>query len=450
MYVLYSVLFGAWVAVMAPYFLYRAWRHQKYLPELRQRLGTLPQSLKEDGRPTVWIHSCSVGETLSVTPLAGALHARFPQVRLVFSTITKTGQAIAQERFAQYGTGNTFYFPIDLPGPVRRVLDWIKPSLLITIDTEIWPNTLHEAHARGIPIVMANGRISAQSFQYYKWLQAGMAPVFRCYAALLMKSPEDAARIQRMGARPSQIAISGNLKYDRSGAEQDVSQNMAGALDAAFGLSGSPAPMIVAGSTHEREEQILLDVLTRLRQTPGLEKTRLMLVPRHPERFGAVAQLAERLGFAVHRRSQSAPARGDEPVLVLDTLGELSTAYQFGTVVFVGGTLIPHGGQSIMEPAVYGRPIVVGPSMKNFPGIIDDFLDVGGISQIAATEADPDGQRAQLTQAFAHLLTNAQARETMGRAAYSVFEGSQGATQFTLDRIAAILEAKLALSSDAS
>jgi len=445
MYVLYSILFGAWVLCMAPYFLYRAWRHQKYLPELRQRWGDLPQSLKADGRPTVWIHSCSVGETLSVAPLAQALHARFPQVRLVFSTITKTGQAIAQERFAQYGTGSTFYFPIDLPGPVRRVLDWIKPSLLITIDTEIWPNTLHECFQRSIPVVMANGRISAQSFQYYKWLQPWMAPVFRCYALLMMKAPEDAARIQRMGARPSRIAISGNLKYDRSGVEREVSQAMADALDKSFGLSQSSVPMIVAGSTHDTEEQTLLEVLTRLRGLPGLEATRLMLVPRHPERFGAVAQLARSAGFDVHRRSNPTAARGDEPVLVLDTLGELSTAYQFGTVAFVGGTLIPHGGQSIMEPAVYGRPIVIGPSMKNFPGIIDDFLEVGGVSQIAATENDPDAQRAQLTQAFAHLLTDAAARDAMGRAAYSVFEGSQGATQFTLDHIAAILEEKLHL-----
>lgn len=429
---------------MAPYFLYKAWRHQKYLPQLRQRWGTLPDTLKASDAPTVWIHSCSVGETLSVSPLAQALHTRFPQVRLVFSTITKTGQAIAQERFAQYGPGNTFYFPIDLPGPVRRVLDWVKPSLLITIDTEIWPNVLHESHTRGIPVVMANGRISAQSFQYYKWLQPLMAPVFRNYAALLMKSPEDAARIQRMGARPSRIEVSGNLKYDRGPAEQQVSHALADALDTAFGLSQSPAPLIVAGSTHEGEEHALLDVLTRLRQMPGLDQTRLMLVPRHPERFAQVAQLAGRMGFSVHRRSASAPARGDEPVLVLDTLGELSTAYRFGTVVFVGGTLVPHGGQSIMEPAVYGRPIVIGPSMKNFPGIIDDFLEVGGIAQIAATEADPDAQRAQLTQAFAHLLTDAPAREAMGRAAYAVFDSSRGATQFTVDRIAAILEAKLA------
>ena len=157
---------------MAPYFLYRAWKHQKYLPALRQRLGALPDTLKSDGRQTIWIHSCSVGETLSVQPLAHALSQRFPDARFVFSTITKTGQAIAQERFAKYGKGNSFYFPIDLASIANKVLDTIEPSLFITIDTEIWPNVLHEAKKRGIPIVMVNGRISAESFQYYKWVSA--------------------------------------------------------------------------------------------------------------------------------------------------------------------------------------------------------------------------------------------------------------------------------------
>ena len=445
MYFLYTLCFGAWVFVMAPYFLYRAWRHQKYLPELRQRLGHLPASLLADGRPTVWIHSCSVGETLSVGPLARALHDKFPQVRLVFSTITKTGQAIARERFAQYGAGSTFYFPIDLPVPAQRVLDWVQPCMLITIDTEIWPNVLHQAARRGIPVVMANGRISAASFRYYRWLQPMLAQVFRSYRLLLMKAPEDALRIQRMGARPAQIRVSGNLKYDRSVVERAVTDTLARELDTAFALSRSNAPLIVAGSTHDDEEQTLLDVLARLRARPGLDHTRLLLVPRHPERFGSVAALARRAGFRTHLRSAPAPAVGDEPVLVLDTLGELAAAYQFATVVFVGGTLIPHGGQSIMEPAVFAKPIVVGPSMKNFPGIIDDFLRVGGLCQIAATEADKDAQRDQLTEAFAHLLTDAAARDALGRAAFSVFEGSQGATQFTVDHIAAILAEKMAL-----
>jgi len=171
MYFLYSLLFGSWILFMAPYFLYRAKRHQKYLPALKQRMGNLPDSLKADGRPTIWIHSCSVGETLSVQPLAHALAERFPEARLVFSTITKTGQAIAQERFAKYGAGNSFYFPIDLASIANKVLDHIQPQMLITIDTEIWPNVLHETKKRGAAVVMVNGRISAQSFQYYRWVR---------------------------------------------------------------------------------------------------------------------------------------------------------------------------------------------------------------------------------------------------------------------------------------
>ena len=443
MYPLYSFLFGSWVFVMTPYFLYRAWKHQKYLPALRQRRGHLPDSLKADGRPTIWIHSCSVGETLSVQPLAHALSLRFPQVRFVFSTITKTGQAIAQERFAKYGEGNTFYFPIDLASIANKVLDTIRPALFITIDTEIWPNVLHETKKRGIPVVMVNGRISAQSFQYYRWLQPLMGPVFQNYSLLLMKSQEDADRLQRMGAPPSKLRVTGNIKYDRNLVEKDVTEAQASALDQSLALTVGNAPLIVAGSVHEGEEQTILDTLRRIRQTPGLENTRLLLVPRHPERFTPVALLAERLGWRVKRRSDPAPGDPLADVLIGDTLGELATAYQFATIVFVGGTLIPHGGQSIMEPAVYGKPIVVGPSMKNFPQIIDDFRERGGIAQISADETDKEGQTQQLTDAFVCLLQDADARTAMGKAAYSVFEGSQGATQYTVDHIAAIFEEAL-------
>jgi len=444
MYPLYSFLFGSWVFLMTPYFLYRAWKHQKYLPALRQRLGHLPDTLKADGRPTIWIHSCSVGETLSVQPLAHALSLRFPQARFVFSTITKTGQAIAQERFAKYGSGNTFYFPIDLASIANKVLDTVQPQLFITIDTEIWPNVLHETRKRGIPIVMANGRISAQSFQYYRWLQPLMGPVFQNYRLLLMKSQEDADRLQRIGAPPSKLRVSGNIKYDRNLVEKDVTEMQTSALDHSLALTAGNAPLIVAGSVHEGEEQTVLDTLRRIRQTPGLENTRLLLVPRHPERFIPVAQLAERLGWRVKRRSDPAPGDPSADVLIGDTLGELATAYQFATVVFVGGTLIPHGGQSIMEPAVYGKPIVVGPSMKNFPQIIDDFIERGGIAQISADESDRGAQTQQLTDAFVRLLQDADARAAMGKAAYSVFEGSQGATQYTVDHIAAIFEEALA------
>ncbi len=443
MYSLYSFFFSAWIAFMAPFFLFKAWRHQKYLPALRQRLGRLPASLKFDGRPTIWIHSCSVGETLSVQPLAQALSERFPQARFVFSTITKTGQEIAQDRFRRYGKGCTFYFPIDLAHIARRVLDWIQPSLLLTIDTEIWPNTLHECKKRGIPVIMVNGRLSPESFPYYQLAYPLMGTVFANYALLLMKSQDDANRAQRLGAPPSKLAVSGNIKYDKDTVEKHVSDIQARELDKALGLTLTDVPLIVAGSTHDPEEQTLLQVLRRIRQTPGLENTRLLIVPRHPERFGIVTALAERTGFRVKRRRDTERSPEGADVLILDTIGELAAAYQFATVVFVGGTLIPHGGQSIMEPALYAKPIVIGPSMKNFPGIIDDFRARGGVAQITATETDKDAQAQQLTTEFVHLLQDADARVQMGQAGRSVFQGSQGATQFTVDRIAAIFEETL-------
>jgi 3-deoxy-D-manno-octulosonic-acid transferase len=442
-YSLYSFLFSLWIAAMTPYFLMRAKRHKKYLPNLRQRLGHLPASLRSDGRPTIWIHSCSVGETLSVQPLAQALHDRFPQVRFVFSTITEGGQAIAVDRFAKYGAGNSFYFPIDLSGIARRVLDCIQPTMLITIDTEIWPNTLHEAALRNVPIVMVNGRISAKSFSSYRWVQALLGEVFRNYTLFLMKSPEDAHRIQRLGAPPSKIQVSGNIKYDRDLIEKEVTEAQSRSLDESFGLTGADAPLIVAGSTHEDEEATLLDVLRRVRQSPGLAGTRLLITPRHKERFDHVADVAARAGFSIARRSSGTPVP-DADVLILDTFGELATAYGFATVVFVGGTLIPHGGQSIMEPAVYGKAIVIGPHMENFPGIIDDFLAVGGVSQIPADETDKEAQKQQLTEHFVRLLSDESARAALGKAAHSVFEKSKGATKFTVDRIAAILEKELA------
>lgn len=435
MYSLYSFLFSIWVLLMTPYFLYNAVRHKKYLPSIKQRLGNLPDSLKSDGRPTIWIHACSVGETLSVQPLAKLLHERFPEARLVFSAITKGGYAIANERFAIYGKGNAFYFPIDLAGIAGRVLDWIEPSMLITIDTEIWPNVLRQAHRRHIPVVMVNGRISAESFKYYVWVQPLLSNVFENYSAFLMKAQEDADRIQRLGAPPSRIRVIGNIKYDRGASEAHVVEEKTKAIDDAFGLTASGTPIIVAGSTHDDEEKTLLDVLRRIRADERFSSTRLMIAPRHPERFATVAALAESEGFTVKRRSDPGPPNADAEVLILDTIGELGTAFRFATVAFVGGTLIPHGGQSIMEPAAWSKAILIGPSMENFPGIIDDFKAKDAVVQIEAESTDKEKQKDQLAEQFQRLLADPPLRDKMGAAANAIFEASQGATLRAVDRI---------------
>jgi 3-deoxy-D-manno-octulosonic-acid transferase len=438
-YFIYSFLFGGWIILMIPFFIYNALVNRKYLPAMRERTGYLPDSLKNDGRKTIWIHSCSLGETLSVQPLAQLLNERFPDARLVFSVVTRTGRRIAEERFTKYGQGNVFYVPIDLPLFVDRVLNKVKPDILITIDTEIWPNILRHCKVRGIPVVMANGRISAQSFQYYQWLQPLMGQILTNYVKFLMKHQEDADRIRRMGAKSSKVVVTGNIKYDRDMVERDVADSVRAAIDNAFALSEVHTPVIVAGSTHEGEEYVLFEVMKRLREKPETKDVRLLLVPRHPERFNIVAGYVEKAGFPLARRSTASNAK-DATVLLLDTSGELAAAYHFATIAFVGGTLIPHGGQSIMEPALYAKAIVVGPHTENFPGIIDDFRENNAIVQISADEKNKELQIEQLTAAFTSLLTNESERSAMGEQAQSLFANSKGATALTVKEIAEILE----------
>jgi 3-deoxy-D-manno-octulosonic-acid transferase len=440
MYFLYSILLVSWGILLIPALIYRAWRHHKHIPGLSQRFGRLPESLKSTGRSTIWFHSCSVGETLSLQPLVHALHQRFPEARFVFSTITQTGQLIAAKNFEAYGKGNTFYFPVDLASITGRVLDEIRPAMIVIIDTEIWPNLVNQAHRRRIPVVLANGRISASSFRYYRLAKPVLGRVFRNYRTLMMQSEEDARRIAAIGAPSEKILVTGNIKFDKSVIQQETNEKSIRDLEAAFGLAGADAPLIVAGSTHPGEEEILLEMLQRIRQMPELSRTRLLLAPRHPERFEEVAGLIARKGFALRRRTDGTGHENNADILLLDTLGELAAVYRFAAVVFVGGTLVRHGGHSIMEPALYSKAIVVGPSMENFRGIVEEFRANGAIRQIHAGEEDRQLQIEELTREFSHLLQNAQERDALGARAFSILEKNRGAAKLTAEQIATIFE----------
>ncbi len=440
MYLLYSALLVVWGLVLIPVFLLKTWRRKTGFAGLSQRMGHLPDSLRFDGRPTIWFHSCSVGETLSLQPLVQFLHHRFLSARFVFSTITQTGQQIAAQRFAVYGKNNTFYFPIDFASVAGRVLDWIQPSMIVIIDTEIWPNAVRQAHRRCIPVILANGRISAASFRNYRRVRPLLRKVLQNYTALLMQSDEDALRIAEMGAPLEKISVTGNIKIDRDPPDAQSAESISRSLDEAFGLSALNAALIVAGSTHAGEEQILLEALHHIRRHSGLEKTKLLLAPRHPERFEEVARLAEGKGFTIRRRSGGAGGNSAADVFILDTIGELAAAYGFATLAFVGGTIVRRGGHSILEPALYSKATVIGPSVENFRQIADEFLARGGMLQISAGPENPAMQLQQLLDVFMRLLQNAEERESLGRAAFSILERNRGTTRRTGEMIAAVFE----------
>jgi 3-deoxy-D-manno-octulosonic-acid transferase len=440
MYLLYSFILVFWGILLLPAFLYKAWRRNKGFPGISQRLGRLPENLQNNNPETFWFHACSVGETLSLQPLAQALHRRFPRARFIFSTTTQSGQEIAVERFARYGDGNTFYFPIDLACVVSRVLDWIKPSLITVVETEIWPNLLHQAHGRNIPVVLVNGRISNASFRHYRWGRSFLKKVFPQYRALLMQSKDDAFRIRGIGAPAEKITVTGNIKFDAGAFEEDADAVAAQDLEQGLGLNDLDAPLIVAGSTHPDEEAILFEVFKSIRTTRGLERTQLLVAPRHPERFEEVAQLAIQNGLGLKRRSQNSGTDSGAEVLLLDTIGELAAVYRYATVVFVGGTLTDHGGHSIIEPAICSKPIVVGPSMENFRSILSEFLTNGGIWQIAAGGKDRNSQVRQLLKAFRQLLQNRAERDAMGLAAREVLDRNHGAVSRSAQIIESIYE----------
>lgn len=366
MYFLYSLLLITWGFLLLPFFLYRAFRYQKRLPGLAQRMGRLPDSLKYDGREVLWFHSCSVGETLSLQGLIPLMREQLPETRFVFSTITKTGRQVAMQNFADRDQGNVFYFPIDFAFVARRVLDWIRPAMIVIVDTEIWPNTIHQASRRGVPVVLVNGRISPSSYRFYRWAKPVLSRIFQNYKILMMQSEEDAVRIREIGAPIEKIAVVGNIKFDCNDSDTSLEEELVTDIRESFGLSAVHVPLIVAGSTHPGEEQILLDAFQAVRRSPGLEETRLLIAPRHPERFDDVAQLAVRNGFQVQRRTKGRTGPHNPDVLLLDTIGELSAAYRLASIVFIGGTLVRHGGHSIMEPARYSKAIVSGPHMDNF------------------------------------------------------------------------------------
>jgi len=428
MYFLYSLLtFGLFV-VVSPYFVYQAIRHGKYVGSLRQRLGYLPISFNIDGEASIWIHAVSVGEALTARALVADLRERYPRLRLYLSTTTMAGQDVAR-RGVQHVDG-VFYFPFDWSVIVKRTLDVVKPQLFIMMETEIWPNLLRLCAERGVQTMLVNGRISSRSYPRYRLIRPFFRRVLATVDRFCMQSEESARRLVELGADPTKVTVTGSLKFDSLQVPSPAPLGKPRERVLRFFRMSPSRVVMVAGSTVKGEEPAILRAFARLRLTAP--NALAILAPRHPERFGEVERLARDAGFITMRRSNlPIDAEPRAEVVVLDTVGELAQLYQLATAVFVGGSLVDHGGHNILEPAVFGKPIIFGPYMRNFKEIAEAFVSNGAAVQVAS---DRDLDNAMLT-----LITDPVRRARLGAAARALVEANRGAKDKTLKVIADLL-----------
>ena len=380
-----------------------------------------PGVIPEGGWPRVWLHGASAGDLQALAPMIARFRERFPDARIFLTTITDTGRAMAEQGLRGQVDG-VVYAPWDLPGATRRAMRALRPDLLVLEYAEIWPNLIHAARGAGTRVVLTNGRFSPERLRGYRTLFAVFGNPLTELDLLLMREDEEAERALSLGAPLDRVWVTGNTKFDGLAVPGPSPEDEA--LRSALGLSPD-ALVLMGGSTHEGEEEILLSVWQRLREShPGL---RLVLAPRYVDRAGRVQALAQARGVEAGRR-KGGPAGA--PVMVLDTIGELARAYRLATVVFVGGSFTPRGGQNILEPAAQGRPVLFGPRMENFRDSVQVLLGRGGI-QVA------DGD--QLYKVLSELLSRPDVIANLGNMAAQSVRQVSGASQRNVDLVARLL-----------
>lgn len=394
----------------------------RYRAGLGQRFGFYPRITRDQiasARP-LWIHAASVGEVRSVQPLVRELKARAPERKILLSTFTATGNHVARQIA---GVDATIYLPLDFSWVVRRALRTFEPSMLLIIETEIWPNLLRAASQQGIPTLLLSGRLSEKAFVRYRWLRRFFRRVLNCFTALGMQSATDARRITALGADTGKTIVVGNLKVAvRTG-------------DGGRGLMALKDParsVVVAGSTHRGEEEL---VLRAFKQVQNLfPQMCLVLAPRHPERFAEAEKLLTDGALSFARKSHSrAQEYFSRDVLLLDTVGELTNFFAVADIAFVGGSLVNIGGHNVLEPARYGKPVLFGPHMANFKEIAEQLKREG--AAIEVRDAD------ELARVFIDLMQNAERRRDLGKRAAEVAGAQADALRLNAELVQRYLQA---------
>jgi 3-deoxy-D-manno-octulosonic-acid transferase len=427
-YLLYSLATAVVLVVCAPYFLYQALRHSKYIGSLRQRFGYLPVSVNLDAEPSIWVHAVSVGEVLAARPVIAELRKQYPALRLFLSTTTRTGQTLARQSVTD--VDGVFYLPFDWRFTVRRTLRRVRPRLFVMVESEIWPNLLRECKARGVKTVVVNGRISRRSFPRYKLVKRWFSRVLGDIDRFCVQGEETARRLVALGADPGRVVITGSLKFDALQAVPVPGRGPQRVLR--FFRVRAGRPVLMAGSTLKGEEEPVVRAFNRLRATPGGQGALLVIAARHPERFAEVERLCRQEGLSTVRRTEL--PIDDEPrvdAVILDTIGELAHLYQIATAVFVGGSIVPAGGHNILEPAAHGKAIVFGPHMENFSEITETFLANGAAVRVQSER--------ELEEVLLSLMGDPVRRARLGAAARALVVANRGAKDKTLASIADVL-----------
>ncbi len=405
--------------LVAPLVLLRlAWRGLSapdYLRRWPERFGFIEPPL---GEYVIWLHAVSVGEVQAAVPVIRALLEKYPAYSLLVTTVTPTGSAQVSALF-----GNDvahIYAPYDLPGAVSRFLERVQPKLAIVMETELWPNLYHGCHRSDIPLLLVNARLSEKSERGYRRVGQLIPQTLANVTWIAAQSDRDAERFIRLGAVPDRVTVSGNLKF-----EQRIPPSLVERAQVLRREWGVERPVLIAASTHEGEDELLLDVFGQLRKE--LPDCLLVLVPRHPERFGTVADLCRSRGMNIVLRTQQIPCTADTSVFIGDSMGELLQFYAAADVAFVGGSLVSHGGHNLLEPASLGVPVVCGPHTFNFSEITRLLVDAGACEQVD----NPAG----LAAAVSLLLKDANLRHDMGERGRRVVEKNRGALQTVLEMI---------------
>lgn len=432
----YSLLFYALTPLVCLRLWWRGRRQPGYRRHLGERFGYSSPPDDANDTPWLWLHAVSVGETRAAQPIVQALLARYPEHRLVITGMTPTGRETAEAlyhaaAFPERQRIAIAYLPYDLPGAVNRFIDAWRPQVGVLMETELWPNLVQSCAARRVPVVLANARLSERSARGYRRFAALARPAFAALAAVAAQTRADAERLASCGAE--NIAVCGNVKFDVAPAPALLAQGRA--WRAAFAADG-PRPVLLAASTREGEEPLVLAAFAALRRQPGLERALLVLVPRHPQRFAEVAELVAAQGLALARRSATP---GEAPPAVTaacdvwlgDSLGEMPAYYACADLAFIGGSLLPLGGQNLIEACACACPVLIGPHTFNFAQATRDAVAAGAARQVA--------DAAELAAVAADLLTRPAKLAAMKNAATAFSAAHRGATE----RVMAVIAAQL-------